>query len=409
MATKKALLIGINYTNSSVQLSGCINDCIQWWSILQDVYGFDEKDIVFLRDDKSDFRPTRQRILTELTNLVNSRSTYSFICYSGHGTSMPDMNRDEADSVDECIVPSDYQTAGLIKDDDLNAILKNNVSTTIAIFDSCRSGTVLDLGNNGINTTTTPPNTVVPSGKILCFSGCKDDQNSAEVYNLNNKLPQGALTISLIYSLRKLKYYPKLNDLLSSITTDLQSGGLTQVPQISSTFPLYTDTPFPFETSQNQPTILLSENNTLRSQVTQLTSDKTQLQTQVTQLTSDKTQLQSQVTQLTSDKTQLQTQVTQLTSDKTQLQTQVTQLNTQSSQGIQNAQKIAQLQAQVTQLTTQNNASKAQVTQLTTQNNASKTQVTQLQGQISQLNTQIAQLRTQNMQLTTQINVLKRK
>ena len=83
MSTKKALLIGCNYINSSVQLQGCINDAIQWWGLLQDVYGFNESDIVFLRDDKSDYKPTRQRIISELTSLINQNPTYFCVIYSG--------------------------------------------------------------------------------------------------------------------------------------------------------------------------------------------------------------------------------------------------------------------------------------------------------------------------------------
>ena len=81
MPSKKAILIGCNYKGTSFELKGCINDTIQWFNILQDVYGFNESDIVFLRDDKSDFKPTYQRIISELTNLVNQNADFIFLVY----------------------------------------------------------------------------------------------------------------------------------------------------------------------------------------------------------------------------------------------------------------------------------------------------------------------------------------
>ncbi len=115
--SKKALLIGINYRGTSFQLNGCINDMVQWYGLLQDAYGFEEKDIIFLRDDKADFKPTKQRILTELRNIVNSKAENIFIGFSGHGTQVSDSNKDEVDNVDECIVPSEVSTACIITDD----------------------------------------------------------------------------------------------------------------------------------------------------------------------------------------------------------------------------------------------------------------------------------------------------
>lgn len=38
---------------------------------------------------------------------------------SGHGGSTPDTSGDEADNMDETLVPVDYRSAGQIKDDDI--------------------------------------------------------------------------------------------------------------------------------------------------------------------------------------------------------------------------------------------------------------------------------------------------
>ncbi len=43
-----------------------------------------------------------------------------FFAYAGHGTSVPGANlADEADGMNEALVPMDYATAGVISDDDL--------------------------------------------------------------------------------------------------------------------------------------------------------------------------------------------------------------------------------------------------------------------------------------------------
>lgn len=71
-----------------------------------------------------------------------------FLHYSGHGCKIPDDSGDEADGYDEALVPVDYQSVGVIRDDDLYATiikpLKEGVTLT-SLMDCCHSGTVLDL------------------------------------------------------------------------------------------------------------------------------------------------------------------------------------------------------------------------------------------------------------------------
>jgi hypothetical protein len=355
-ALKKALLIGCNYKNTTFELAGCINDCIQWNNILQDVYGFDESDIVFLRDDKADFKPTRQRIITELTNLVSAGPAYFCIVYSGHGTSIPDMNSDESDKLDECIVPCDVQTAGIITDDVINGIIKNSKSTGLAIFDCCRSGTVLDLPYTGINGTTVTGQ--VTQNRIICLSGCKDNQESAEVYNLQNMLPQGALTITVLNYLRKSKYYPKMSDLLKNISEDLQGGGLTQQPILSSSLPIYVDTLFPLVpvavTALGASAALSSQNAALSSQNAALSSQVADLTAKLTEANRKNGQIAAQIVSLANENRNLSTQVASLTTQNRTLTSQVAPLNTQ----------IRTLTSQIATLRTQNTTLSAQIATL---------------------------------------------
>ena len=67
--------------------------------------------------------------------------------YSGHGTYVKDVNDDEDDGKDECLVPLDYKESGMIFDDHLNNILSLIHPDTRVVFivDACHSETMLDL------------------------------------------------------------------------------------------------------------------------------------------------------------------------------------------------------------------------------------------------------------------------
>lgn len=67
---------------------------------------------------------------------------------AGHGGQTKDLDGDEDDGYDEVIYPVDFRTAGHIVDDEMHRImvapLQPGVRLT-AIFDSCHSGSALDL------------------------------------------------------------------------------------------------------------------------------------------------------------------------------------------------------------------------------------------------------------------------
>lgn len=68
--------------------------------------------------------------------------------FSGHGASQPDNDRDEVDGFDETLCPVDFETAGKIVDDEINATIVRPLpkgAVLHAIIDACHSGTVLDL------------------------------------------------------------------------------------------------------------------------------------------------------------------------------------------------------------------------------------------------------------------------
>lgn len=71
-----------------------------------------------------------------------------FFHYSGHGGQTKDLDGDEEDGYDEVIYPLDYKMTSHIVDDDMFGIMVSGLPAgcrLTAIFDSCHSGSALDL------------------------------------------------------------------------------------------------------------------------------------------------------------------------------------------------------------------------------------------------------------------------
>jgi hypothetical protein len=153
---KYAVLIGINYKASkdlnTKALTVAHNDVHNIKKYLMEILNFKEKNITVLMDDDDENHasPTKENIigaLEELRETCTSGDT-AFFHFSGHGSQIKDENGDEADGLDEILIPVDYKTAGCILDDYLyeNFVqkLQRGVLAT-CIIDSCHSGTALDL------------------------------------------------------------------------------------------------------------------------------------------------------------------------------------------------------------------------------------------------------------------------
>jgi hypothetical protein len=194
---KSALLIGLNYSRTPYQLNGCINDVTNMTSLLLS-NGYSLNNVTTLIDSDPKRMPTKQRILQELKKIVSSRSSELFIFYSGHGSRVKDINKDEQDGMDSVIVPCDFKTNGFIIDDELLSIIKNITCKCTLLFDSCNSGTVCDLPfsytyvKNNLFSLTRNKFINIENPNIYMMSGCKDTQYSEEVYQ--NKKYGGAFT-----------------------------------------------------------------------------------------------------------------------------------------------------------------------------------------------------------------------
>jgi len=149
---RKALLIGINYFGQKGQLNGCINDVHNVSSYLSQNFGYQRQDMVILTDDQQQPSgiPTKANIERAMRWLVDGAQPNDslFFHYSGHGGSTEDLNGDEDDGQDEVIYPVDFETVGHIVDDDMHTLMVSPLQAGVrltCIFDSCHSGSALDL------------------------------------------------------------------------------------------------------------------------------------------------------------------------------------------------------------------------------------------------------------------------
>jgi len=239
--TKKALLVGINYTGTEAALNGCINDVKNVQQLLISKFGYKEADITVMTDE-TELHPTRNNILAYFLDLLLSDNSDLYFHYSGHGSQIKDDNGDEKDVSDEALVPLDYLEAGLITDDELRGLLqclKASCKLTI-VLDCCHSGTGIDLAYNlyermGKNylladSTNKMNNT---RGQVVCISGCMDSQTSADAYI--SAQYQGALTNSFINAMNTITGRSRTyNNIYNTIKTGLRAGKYTQIPCLSS-------------------------------------------------------------------------------------------------------------------------------------------------------------------------------
>jgi metacaspase-1 len=183
--------------------------------------------------------PSRAKILESLDWLVEQSKTctHVYLHYSGHGSFIRDAGSDELDGNDEAIVPCDYLESGLVTDDVLKQRLVDRIAAScklVALFDSCHSGTVLDLARECV--VTTPPatfkaatkaETTAPAAVVVALSGCMDSQTSASAYRLETAKPwQGAMTYAFLSAVRSQRE----GNLLNTIRKILRDRKFSQVP-----------------------------------------------------------------------------------------------------------------------------------------------------------------------------------
>ncbi|KAI0397493.1 caspase domain-containing protein [Xylariaceae sp. FL0594] len=289
---RKALLVGINYFGQRGQLRGCINDVRNMSTYLVEHFGYKREDMVILTDDQQNpmSQPTKQNLLRAMHWLVkDARPNDSlFFHYSGHGGQTKDLDGDEPDGYDEVIYPVDFRQVGHITDDEMHRIMVRPLQAGVrltAIFDSCHSGTALDLpyiySTQGI---LKEPNLAKEAGQgllgvissysqgdlggvasnimgffkkatsgedahnrslatktsaadVIMLSGSKDDQISADATIASQAT--GAMSWAFITALKKRPQQSYVQ-LLNSIRDELATK-YSQKPQLSCSHPLNTN------------------------------------------------------------------------------------------------------------------------------------------------------------------------
>lgn len=232
--SKKALLIGINYTGTRNQLKGCINDVNDVSNYLRGK-GFATK---IITDFTTPLKPYRSTILTEFKNLLQKSKPGDQLCFmfSGHGSNRPDKDNNEVSGTDQTICPLDLRS---IVDDELKIIINQYLPagvTLFALFDSCYSGSVLDLkyqylDSLNYNEATINEKVSQTKGNVFMISGCTDKQTSADAY-INNKY-NGALTWSFLQVLKQSIPNITWGNLVKTMRDTLKSNNYSQIPQFS--------------------------------------------------------------------------------------------------------------------------------------------------------------------------------
>lgn len=223
--TKNALLIGLNYTGSDSELSGCWNDVNNMAQFLES-QGFTCSKYT---DEKESL--TAERILKLINEFCKDLTGSAVIHYSGHGGSLRDNGKDEIDGKDECLFGSDLET---VRDDDIRkAVSKiSNDCKLRMILDCCHSGSGADL------TWRCSPAGKISSSResadlnknIVCISGCKDVQTSADAFI--DGQDQGALTANFL-KLAKNFNSATWFSFLSVLQYKLLKSRYSQIPQLS--------------------------------------------------------------------------------------------------------------------------------------------------------------------------------
>lgn len=230
----KALIIGINYFNTTSELYGCINDANHLQTYFINKYNFNTNNLCLLTDITI-VKPTKENVLKKYKDLlINAKPGEKlFFTYSGHGSFRTDLNNDEIDKKDELLITIDKQS---ISDDELKTIIDENLPedvTLFVIFDCCHSGTLLDLKYNylsGNEDLVINEKISETKSNVFLISGCFDAQTSADAY-IDNKF-QGALTWSLLKTINENTNLT-WKDLLINMRTLLNSR-YSQIPQLSS-------------------------------------------------------------------------------------------------------------------------------------------------------------------------------
>lgn len=230
---KYALLIGINYWGTPLQLTACHRDVYNIGNLLRNFFGFQE--IIELTENEPSNKeklPTKDNILLNLSLLLKKMKSGDelFVYYSGHGYYIENPFSDEKDKRDELLCPLDCDNHpsgfGYIVDDTILHMFQNTPATGLNIcfiIDACHSGSICDLPYiyDGLTITTeiTPKNEKMRNN-VVNISSCRDHEVSYENQIINQGIFTGTLVRYLVGLLNNQTIQTRGQKLLRQITTE---------------------------------------------------------------------------------------------------------------------------------------------------------------------------------------------
>jgi len=283
--TRKAVIIGINYLHQTQgRLKGCIPDANNIEQFLL-TRGYLPANIRKLTDDSQNyyFVPTKANMLQAMQWLVTDvrPGDSLFFHYSGHGGQEPDPTGLEEDGLNETVLPVDWAQNGMINDDTIHNILVRPLPPGVrltAIFDSCHSGTAMDLPyiyhaedkayKNAhlkddafsnkikkdpfkalISLPAAATNELLSKNKraaikerliqqntskamVMMIAGCRDEQKSADLTVQGTATATGAMSWAFIQALNANPNHTWAS-LIKSMRDFLHQKGFQQMPQMS--------------------------------------------------------------------------------------------------------------------------------------------------------------------------------
>jgi len=259
---RRALIIGINYTSHPdpyLKLQRCVEDAFTMANFLYENFGFKRDDIRIITDKNPWDPPTKENILDAMRELVRDAKPHDsfFMYFSGHGTQVKDMNGDEEDGLDECICAVDWRgngwppyedTPGLIIDDVMHDILVKPLPLhcrLTAVFESCHSGTVLDLpyvySSKGVVKEIKHQNKLgllrekASYADVVSLSASRDSEGARETQK------GGLLRLAFINCLITFQYKVTYKQLIKSVHEYMRNNRSKQRPVLSSSHEIDTD------------------------------------------------------------------------------------------------------------------------------------------------------------------------
>jgi hypothetical protein len=245
-AAKYALLVGIDAYPAPNTLNGCVNDVNRIRSLLVEHFGFPQENIKTVLDSAATLKGIEAAFRTHLIQQAQPGDIVVFY-YSGHGTSTPDRNGDEADGVDETLCPVEIdgtKPETWLTDDILGSWLRQlRTEKVTVILDACHSGTgtraddsdlvlkTIDLGFKFPNRDPKKENVLDPGMKHVLIAANAPDQSSY----MSRQQAGSVLTIFLAEALAQASKDLTFERLMEQVVPKVQQYVRNNFPSESQT------------------------------------------------------------------------------------------------------------------------------------------------------------------------------